>query len=350
MSRWSQMPLSWGLLVAGCYVVKPPDIVETGTPTEDDVADTDTDVDADSDADSDADTDSDTDSDTDTDTDADPTLTSIYELQGGNVLVTEEVTVEGVVTAVAYNGLYIQDPAGGPRSGVWVYAGNDWQILFADAQVGDQVQVTGQYLEYMDLTEVDLVTSLAPSLTVIGPYGPLQPQLVSLTEIGEDWESVLIAVEAVTVANPDLGFGEFSVQDDAGNTLIIDNQLHWLEPAADMTLAIGHELLSITGPLHYSFGAFKLEPRDEGDLVEVGELETGDTGDTDTDTGTVEETAQNDTGLTDTGLTDTGLTDTGTPGETGDTAVPADTGPTVDTGTTPDTGATDPTGDTGAQG
>jgi hypothetical protein len=364
MSRWSSL-----LLVTGCYVVKTPDVVETGTTPQDDVADTDTDVDADTDADTDTDTDSD--ADTDTDTDTDPTLTSIYDLQGGAILVTEEVTVEGVVTAVAYNGLYIQDPAGGPRSGVWIYAGNDWQILFADAAVGDQVQVTGQYLEYMDLTEVDLVTSLAPSLTVLGPYGPLEPQLVALAEIGEDWESVLLQVEDVTVANPDLGFGEFSVQDEAGDTLIIDNQLHWFEPAADTSLTPGHELLAITGPLNYSFGAFKLEPRNEDDLLEVGELETGDTGDTDTDTGTVEDTGTDDTGTDDTGTDDTGTSgdtgtvdtgtvDTGTSGDTsGDTAVSGptgdtgddpDTGAPTDTGSAGDTGSTDPTGDTSAQG
>jgi hypothetical protein len=275
--------------------------------------DTDGDTDADSDGDTDADTDTDTDSDADTDT-GEPTLTSIYDIQGGLVAVDSEVTIEGIVTGVAYNGLYVQDPAGGAHSGVWVYAGSDWQIGYTSAVVGDRVQISGLYMEYNDLTEVSLVDSAAPALVNLGASAPLEPVLLLVPDLGEDWESVLVQIQDVTVTVADLGFGDFEVQDASGNATIVDDQIHEFSLAAVGQLEVGYAFQSITGPLYYSFGAFKLEPRDESDFVS-GPVDTGEpTG----DTGVV------DTGPDDTGPDDTGVVDTG--GEpTGDTGV-EDTG------------------------
>lgn len=291
------------------------------------------------DGDVDADADGDVDADTDTDADADPIpgITSIYDIQNDLIPITSEVTVEGVVTGIAYDGIYVQEPAGGPRSGIWVLMGVDWQTIYADAELGDRVRAGGQYIEFLDLSEISLSDAAAPVFENLGPAGELEAQRISLSEIGEDWEGVLVRIEDVTVANPDIGFGEFSVENHSGMTAIIDNQIHWFELAASSLLTIGYSFPAITGPLTYTFGAFKLEPRDEEDLVTVGE-ETGDTGTLGT----------GDTG-TETGIPD-GTGDTGGPNETGDTGTPNETGdtdlPTGDTGAPDDTSAT---GDTGIE-
>jgi hypothetical protein len=278
--------------------------------------DSDGDTDADTDSDTDADTDGDTDSDTDTDSDADtdtgpnPNLTSIYDIQGGLIATETEVTIEGIVTATAYNGLYVQDPAGGARSGVWVYGGTEWQTDYGTAAVGDRVQISGLYIEYNDLTEVDMVGSGSPALTNLGAEPELEPEVLAVGELGEDWESVLVQVQDVSVSVVDLGFEEFQIIDALGSTVAVDNQMHWFELAEAGGLTLGYPFESITGPLYYSFGAFKLEPRSEADLVSAGE--TGDTGGEPTgDTG-VEDTGPDDTGVGDTGVGDTGAEDTGT--------------------------------------
>ncbi len=49
-------------------------------------------------------------------------LTTFYDINQGNVPEGTQVRIEGiVVTAVAYNGFYAQELAGGPYSGAWVY-------------------------------------------------------------------------------------------------------------------------------------------------------------------------------------------------------------------------------------
>ena len=62
--------------------------------------------------------------------------------------------VQGVsVSAVAGNGVWVQEPSGGQYSGIWVFGGGGFDAsTFA---VGDVVDILGTYIEYYDLSEID---------------------------------------------------------------------------------------------------------------------------------------------------------------------------------------------------
>jgi hypothetical protein len=76
-----------------------------------------------------------------------PDYTLIYDIQyttapsGDSPEVGNEVTTEGIVTAIFYNGYFIEDPAGGAWSGLFVYNSNT-------PALGDRVRLTGMVSEY----------------------------------------------------------------------------------------------------------------------------------------------------------------------------------------------------------
>jgi predicted extracellular nuclease len=166
-----------------------------------------------------------------------------------------------VVTAVAEGyGFFMQDLAGGQWSGVYVYDSGTNSVA-----IGDLVSVTGTYIEYYDLTEIQ-----ATSVTVDGTADEPLPEEVEACDIGtggslaEAYESVLVQVSDVTVttANPDgsSDYGEFEIE----GCLRVNDYLY-----ADLARPDeGDSFASITGVLDYSYSEFKLEPRFAADLVE----------------------------------------------------------------------------------
>ncbi len=184
--------------------------------------------------------------------------TTIYEIQyttdpgGDSPLAGVEVSTGGLVTAVFYNGYFLQDPSAGSWSGVWVY---DYDNTPA---VGDYVHITGYVVEYNGLTEIE-------SPTVFTSYSTanlLPPaQVLSSGDVSQEmWESVLVRVENILVTNPDLGFGEWSVDDGSGDMVVDDKSGYAYTPVLDEALDF------VQGPLDYGFGAFKMQPRDDNDI------------------------------------------------------------------------------------
>jgi hypothetical protein len=90
------------------------------------------------------------------------------------------------------------------------------------------------------------------------------PDLVTVADLtgtgAEAWEGVLVTVENVVVTNNDAGYGEWEVD----SSLRIDDMLY-----RPHLIANGASVDSITGILHYSYGAYKLEPRDGDDIVNL---------------------------------------------------------------------------------
>jgi hypothetical protein len=78
----------------------------------------------------------------------------------------------------------------------------------------------------------------------------------------EQYESVLVSVMYAEVTNPDLGFGEWEVDDGSGPTRVDDWLTSW-------TPAMG-EKYDITGVNDYSFDNFKILPRDSSEITLVG--------------------------------------------------------------------------------
>ncbi|MDY7076097.1 MAG: lamin tail domain-containing protein [Chloroflexota bacterium] len=187
-----------------------------------------------------------------------PDYTPIHDIQyttdpsGDSPLIGQEVTTEGIVTARFQYGYFIEDPSGGEWSGLWVYDTNT-------PALGDRVRITGTVAEYNGLTELDSPTAYAVETS----GNPLpDPVMLPTGDVAqEQWEGVLVRLENVTVTNPDLGNGEWSVSDGSGDVRIDDKGNYTYTPVLDDVID------TIVGPLDYSDGDFKIQPRDDGDIV-----------------------------------------------------------------------------------
>ncbi len=198
---------------------------------------------------------------------------SIYELQytteadGSSTFVGQTVVTEGVVTAVFGNNAFIQDGTG-PWTGIYLYGSS------GTLSIGDVVHVEGDVSEYYGLTEIGV-----SDVWVVGSATVPAPALLTTGEIGqEQWESVFVAAQNVTVANEDLGYGEWSVDDGSGSIVIDDIGSYSYDPTN------GDNIAFIQGPLNYTYSAFKIAPRFNNDIVvsvmPIGEVQ-GSVGDTD---------------------------------------------------------------------
>jgi predicted extracellular nuclease len=187
------------------------------------------------------------------------TVYTIYEIQettdpsGDSPVVGELVETSGIVTAVGNDGFWIQDPMGGPWSGIFVL---DPSTIAAQ---GDDVTVQGSVQESFDLTRIS-----ASSVAVNSSGNPVpSAELVSVAVgASEAYESVLIRFNALICVNPDAGFGEY-VLSDGSDELLVDDLLFPFTP----TLFAEYEA---RGVMYFSFGDFKLLPRDADDIEDTG--------------------------------------------------------------------------------
>jgi len=174
------------------------------------------------------------------------------------------VTVTGVVSAEswAFGGTYYLQDGSGPWSGIMVYDPDH-----ANAY-GDSIRITGTVTEYYGMTEIKNITEyvkLDSGKTVL-------PTLVTTGEIAtgginaEAYEGVLIQVKNVAITNPNLGHGEWEVDDGSGPCRVDDAADYYFKPANYDSVR------SITGLLNYSFSNTKIEPRLAWDVVEAGKF------------------------------------------------------------------------------
>ncbi len=183
-------------------------------------------------------------------------VVTIYEIQytedasGNSPYRNQTVTTQGVVTGIFGNGFFVQDGTG-PWTGLWAY--NASGDSFA---VGDLVEITGPIIEYFGLTEmngtavVNLGASSVPAAEVLATGDVSQ----------EQWESVFVRVENAVVSDDDIGFSEWMVDDGSGDVVVDNIGSYGYAPST------GDIVHFLQGPLNYSFSAFKIAPRDDGDI------------------------------------------------------------------------------------
>ena len=164
-----------------------------------------------------------------------------------------------VVTAVFGDTTFVQEEAGGPYSGIAVFTHG---IPTGDLAPGHQVNVVGSYSEYFGTSQIHL-----ESFEILGETDVPQPFVVSHpahVETGgtmaEMMEGVFIRVNDVQTIHtkPDCpnDYGEFMVTGE----LRVDNM------GFTFDARLGDQFASIVGPLHYTFGNTKIEPRTPDDL------------------------------------------------------------------------------------
>jgi hypothetical protein len=177
----------------------------------------------------------------------------------------EIVTVEGIISAErgAFNGRYFIQDGLGPWSGVLVYG--DWD---RENAYGDSVRITATVEESSGLTRLNDVTEYV----LLDSGKTVEPTLVSTGEIGtggsnaEAYEGVLVQVTDVAITSPDLGYGEWGVDDGSGESMLDDYADYYF------TQANYDSVRSITGVMDYSFGNAKIWPRLAWDIVEAGKF------------------------------------------------------------------------------
>jgi len=168
----------------------------------------------------------------------------------------QTVITTGVVTAVAKKGFFIQNGTG-PWTGIYVYTSSTPSV-----KVGDLVEVRGYVKEFYGLTEISVNPRYGDYVEVLGTAPVPEPVVLPTGNVSQEkWEGVLVKVVSVTVTDPDLGYGEWLVDDGSG-PVRIDDLIYRYSPE------YGQKFNYIIGPVYYSFGNFKIEPRGPEDIKE----------------------------------------------------------------------------------
>ncbi|MEZ4312396.1 MAG: thrombospondin type 3 repeat-containing protein [Polyangiaceae bacterium] len=186
----------------------------------------------------------------------------------------DSVTIKDVyVTGIRPNtgnsrGFYVQDTTLAPFSGIFIFTGGS----LPNVQVGNRVTITGNYVEFFELSELSNPTVTVTDNGTTLPFAPIavaDPATIATGgAMAEGYESMLLKIGAVTVVNvnPDApsDFDEFSVTGNLRiDDLIFDNTANM---GLNNTCAVGKGFASITGIHAFSFGNFKLEPRFATDI------------------------------------------------------------------------------------
>lgn len=202
---------------------------------------------------------------------ATPGEVRIFEVQGDgktSPMVDQETRTAGVVTGILTNGFFIQDPEGdanvGTSDGLFVYRPKSSEASLPS--LGDLVVVDGTVKEYYGLTELVLGT-----VTVRSSDNPLPPP-VALAEAMESIEGMRASVsDRVRVVGPTKRYAatdEFYVMAEEalpfgrvfeGSTESVGAPTGVLSSSGLLPdVKAGDLITGITGPLHYSYGNYKV--------------------------------------------------------------------------------------------
>jgi hypothetical protein len=184
------------------------------------------------------------------------------------------ITTRGVCTMTFGSNYWIQDAAGGVRSGTLIFAPS------TALTVGRQYVVAGAIQEFFTETELvgtvyikdqGVVAVPAPIVQTVGVLRDTTcdspgPGLGTQTHVstGEDYEGVLVQVVDVrTVDERTAGQSFFVAGPYPSNpdTILIDNNVtRTFDPAMN-------QYVTVSGVLDLSFGTFRIQPRGNADIV-----------------------------------------------------------------------------------
>ncbi len=173
-----------------------------------------------------------------------------YSLTGPSPLEGTDVITCGIVTGIFDSGYFIQDAAGA-WNGLFIYNYSN------NPQRGDSLIIAGTVAEYYEKTELTEI-----SFFEVQSGNNTLPEAIVLNtgDVGqESYEGVLVKVENAECIDDNLGYGEWLVDDGSGEIIIGDLMFAFVP-------VLG-EFYDITGIVDYSYSNFKIEPRDENDII-----------------------------------------------------------------------------------
>jgi len=190
---------------------------------------------------------------------------TIYDIQyttdpsGNSPYVDSIVTVQGIATVsqvvFSDSSYFIQDGEG-PWNGIMIYDPS----MIENVEEGDLVEVTGRVSEYYDKTEIGYLQNV----TVISQGNELpRPYFVQTGDVdtAEAYEGVLIRCADVVITDPNIGFGEWLIDDGSGECRVDDKADYSYIPILYDTI------MHIIGIVDYSYSDFKIEPRGDKDII-----------------------------------------------------------------------------------
>jgi hypothetical protein len=203
-----------------------------------------------------------------------PCVTSIYNARQINIVPNlVSVEIQGVVTAIRINDegnashIVIQDPNGGPYSGIWIYLNDHNTEALPIFSLGESLILSGQTADHYGQRQIKSVTSIIQQ----GSGAGVSPMIVNPTDVAtnginaESMEAVLVTVQQVSVenVNPQVGPGDR----DPINEFVVTGGLRVDDYLLNYTLPmIGDQFSAITGVLRLGNGDYKLIPRSIEDM------------------------------------------------------------------------------------
>lgn len=170
---------------------------------------------------------------------------------GRSPLVGSSVTLYGKVTGVfpELRGFFIQDGMCA-WCGIFVYAGSSMPSL----NLWDSVMVSGIVQEYQNATEI-----AASSITVLGSGSPINPLIITVSDIAESLEGVLVSFEGKVSDHWINRYGDFKLKGNGGNVRVMNFSRY-------RYLAFLGDSLGITGIVHQDNIGYKVAPRGDMDI------------------------------------------------------------------------------------
>lgn len=175
----------------------------------------------------------------------------------------QTLEVTGVVTAVRpdqqYPNFFFQDPIKKEWGGMFVYVNEG----YSPPKIGDLIKLKGDIVEYYGMTEMKNIVSTTV-LSSDNSVDPLLSNAISISggcsQVAEKYEGVLVRVPNLIIVES--GDERWRAVDNTGS-VFIDSYLFegtWPKPEE------GTVYISVTGIVHYTYGEYKLMPRNKYDF------------------------------------------------------------------------------------
>lgn len=192
------------------------------------------------------------------------TETSIVEIQsnadalGASNYDGQIVATSGVVTAVDYNGYFLQDGEGA-WTGIYVYD------PYHSPTIGEYIYLAGEVDEYYGLTEIK---NLILYSAMLGSTPNVTQLTSSELSNSEAYESVYVIVQNATCTSG-LNTNNQWIADDGSGMAVVEDDIYLFTPT------VGNSY-NIKGVVKYSYSEYKLYPRAASDVVDITGMATVD--------------------------------------------------------------------------
>ena len=204
-------------------------------------------------------------------------MVDIGDIQRGTWSEGTVLTVEAIATATSADGFFLQEPAGGAYSGIWIAAGSGWETAFDSVVEGDEVRIKGVYFEDGPRSTLDLQATTQPELVVLARGGVVpSPSVLTADALAdpttaEMWEGVLVSLTAPVVDETRPLDDHFTVTDPTWTWDVeIHGDIFALPALLTGDLVHGEPFIAISGPVDDLGDHYAVLPRQEDDCVYDG--------------------------------------------------------------------------------